>query len=58
MRIVCQQVILMKYHAVFVNFEKEAKFKCAFFFVLQGLLEAVTEFVLKMLRLSHFTMEK
>ena len=26
MRIVCQQTILMKYHALFVIFEKEAKF--------------------------------
>ena len=27
MRIVCQQTILMKYHALFVNFEKAAKFE-------------------------------
>ena len=27
MRIVCQQTILMKYHALFVNFEKGAKFE-------------------------------
>ena len=26
-RIVCQQTILMKYHALFVNFEKAAKFE-------------------------------
>ena len=26
MRIVCQQTILMKYHALFVTFEKAAKF--------------------------------
>ena len=29
MRIVCQQTILMKYHALFVIFEKAAKFKIA-----------------------------
>ena len=27
MRIVCQQTILMKYHALFVIFEKAAKFE-------------------------------
>ena len=27
MRIVCQQTILMKYHALFVTFEKAAKFE-------------------------------
>ena len=27
MRIVCQQMILMKYHALFVIFEKAAKFE-------------------------------
>ena len=27
MRIVCQQTILMKYHALFDNFEKAAKFE-------------------------------
>ena len=29
MRIVCQQMILMKYHALFVIFEKAAKFEIA-----------------------------
>ena len=29
MKIVCQQTILMKYHALFVIFEKEAKFEIA-----------------------------
>ena len=27
MRIVCQQTILMKYHALFVSFEKASKFE-------------------------------
>ena len=27
MRIVCQQTILIKYHALFVGFEKAAKFE-------------------------------
>ena len=27
MRIVCQQTVLMKYHALFVNLEKAAKFE-------------------------------
>ena len=30
MRIVCQQTILMKYHALFVIFEKVAKFDLSF----------------------------
>ena len=30
MRIVCQQTILMKYHALFVIFEKAAKFEIVF----------------------------
>ena len=31
MRIVCQQTILMKYHALFVIFEKAAKFEIVLF---------------------------
>ena len=31
MRIVCQQTILMKYHAFFVIFEKAAKFEIVAF---------------------------
>ena len=27
MRIICQQTILMKYHALFISFEKAAKFE-------------------------------
>ena len=30
MRIVCQQMILMKYHALIVSFEKAAKFEIVF----------------------------
>ena len=30
MRIVCQQMILMKYHALFVILEKAAKFEIVF----------------------------
>ena len=41
MRIVCQQTILMKYHALFVIFEKAAKFLivicCKFLVALYGL---------------------
>ena len=41
MRIVCQQMILMKYHALFVIFEKAAKFEvvvcCKLWVALYGL---------------------
>ena len=39
MRIICQQTILMKYHALFVIFEKIAKFeKCRLLQIIVGAL--------------------
>ena len=42
MRIVCQQTILMKHHALFVIFEKAAKFEivvcCKLYVALYGLI--------------------
>ena len=38
MRIVCQQTILMKYHALFVIFEKTAKFDCRLLRIIGGAL--------------------
>ena len=39
MRIVCQQTILMKYHALFVIFEKAQNFKCRLLQILGGALK-------------------
>ena len=38
MRIVCQQTILMKYHALFVFFEKATKFEIVVCYKLQVVL--------------------
>ena len=47
MRIVCQQMILMKYHALFVIFEKaEKKFNCGLLQIIGGAL-CVTNFGLE-----------
>ena len=36
MRIICQQMILMKYHALFVIFEKAAKFEIVVCYIIGG----------------------
>ena len=50
MRIVCQQMILVKYHAIFVIFEKGAKFEivicCKLKVALCGLTAADNKFVI------------
>ena len=38
MRIVCQQTILMKYHALYVIFEKAAKFASRLLQIIDGAL--------------------
>ena len=50
MRIVCQQTILMKYHALFVIFEKAEKFEiivcCKLYMALYGLIIISTHAVM------------
>ena len=50
MRIVCQQTILMKYHVLFVIFEKAAKFEivvCCKLYIVGGALWVKTFKMLK-----------
>ena len=48
MKIVCQQTILMKYHALFVIFEKAAKFEivvcCKLYVALYGCIDKLRVF--------------
>ena len=60
MRIVCQQTILMKYHALFVIFEKAAKFEivvcCKLYVALYGL--TILIIFSKILKLNLFSLQR